>query len=200
MQRSVKPVSSKRKIASYWALEELGRVRLSQNFFMREFLHSEIGQFYSLLNVPDDPPLAIEAGSRLCVELLEPLQARFGRLVIRSGYRSPEINQLGHAKRLGCASNEKNRAAHIWDQRDKRGYMGAMACVVIPSYLPKYEGTGDWWSLAQWIDDHLPYSKLTFYPHQCALNVGWKERSDKIIHSYIRPHVGYWGCRGAALQ
>src|SRR3569832_1131818 len=31
------------------ALEELGRVRLSKNFFMRDFLYSEVANFYSIL-------------------------------------------------------------------------------------------------------------------------------------------------------
>lgn len=76
-------------------LEELGRVRLAQNFFYRDFLYSEISQIYGLPNVPDAPDLAIEAGKKLCQELLDPLQEKFGRLAIRSGYRSCEVNQLG---------------------------------------------------------------------------------------------------------
>jgi hypothetical protein len=60
------------------ALEELGRVRLSARFFMRDFLHSEIANFYGMPNIPDDPDLAIKAGKRLCEELLEPLEATFG--------------------------------------------------------------------------------------------------------------------------
>ena len=61
------------KPKSMRALEELGRVRLSENFFMRDFLHSEIGNFYGIQNVPDDPDLAIMAGTKLCEEALEPL-------------------------------------------------------------------------------------------------------------------------------
>jgi hypothetical protein len=56
------------------ALEELGRVRLSPNFFMREFLFSEISVMSGIPNLPDDPDLAIAAGSRLCETLLEPLR------------------------------------------------------------------------------------------------------------------------------
>jgi hypothetical protein len=41
---------------------------------MRDMLHSEIVQVHGLLNAPDDPELAIAAGTRLCEELLEPLQ------------------------------------------------------------------------------------------------------------------------------
>jgi len=39
-------------------LEEFGRIRLSQSFFMRDFLHSEIAQAFGLLKrvrTPTDP-------------------------------------------------------------------------------------------------------------------------------------------------
>jgi hypothetical protein len=45
-------------------------------------------------NVPDDPKLAIHVGQRLCEELLEPLNATFGRIAVRSAYRSPTVNAL----------------------------------------------------------------------------------------------------------
>ena len=76
-----------RKPGSVRSLENLGRVRLSDSFFMRDFLHSEIADFFGIPNLPDEPELAIAAGRRLCLELLEPLQATFGRLAIRSAYR-----------------------------------------------------------------------------------------------------------------
>ena len=77
------------------SLETLGRVRLSKSFFMRDFLYSEIANFHKIPNIPEDPDLAIAAGKQLCQEILEPLQATFGRISIRSGYRSPEVNQFG---------------------------------------------------------------------------------------------------------
>ena len=87
------------------ALEDLGRVRLSPTFFMRDFLYSEIGNFHGIPNIPEDPDLAIAAGTRLCEELLEPLNATFGRIAIRSAYRSPTLNAFGNSKgNLGCAS------------------------------------------------------------------------------------------------
>ena len=49
-------------IGSYDALENLGRVRLSKNFFMRDFLYSEISNYYKIPNIPEDPELAIEVG------------------------------------------------------------------------------------------------------------------------------------------
>ena len=37
-----------RKIGSYGSLEKFGRIRLSKNFFMRDFLYSEISNFYGI--------------------------------------------------------------------------------------------------------------------------------------------------------
>lgn len=59
-----------RRPGSVSALEDLGRVRLSENFFMRDMLYSEIANHYGIPNIPDDPELAIVAGTRLCEELL----------------------------------------------------------------------------------------------------------------------------------
>ena len=111
------------KIRTVRALEELGRVRLSRSFFMRDFLHSEIANFYGMPNIPDNPELAIHVGKRLCEGLLEPLAATFGRIAIRSAYRSPTVNALGSEKGHNCSSNEKNYASHIWDKRDAAGFL-----------------------------------------------------------------------------
>ena len=114
------------------ATEEFSRTRLSQSFFMRDFLFSEIAAVEGLSNLPDDPELAIAAGRGLCENLLEPLQATFGRIAIRSAYRSPEVNDFGCRHRLSCASNERNRARHTWDRRSKDGRMGALTTIVVP--------------------------------------------------------------------
>ena len=53
--------------------ETFGRVRLSQSFFMRDFLYSEISVITGLRNLPDNPDLAIAAERRLCEDLLDPL-------------------------------------------------------------------------------------------------------------------------------
>jgi hypothetical protein len=185
------------KPTSVQILTDLGRTRLSKSFFMRDMLHSEIAQVHGLLNAPDDPNLAILAGTRLCEELLEPLQEKFGRISIRSAYRSREVNALGNALQkegkpgYNCASNDANAARHIWDMRDKDGCMGAMACVVVPSFWDRHQQTGDWQLLARWIDEHLPYSTLYFYPKLWAVNIGWHERPERRIDSYAEPK-GRW--------
>jgi hypothetical protein len=169
------------------ALEDLGRIRLSPNFFMRDFLYSEIANFYGIQNIPEDPALAIEVGKALCESLLEPLQATFGRLAIRSSYRSAAVNQLGNEKRHNCGSNESNYAGHIWDRRNADGHKGAISCVVVPWFADRYADGADWRSLAFWIHDHLPYGTLQFFPKLCAFNIGWQERPARRITSFIEP-------------
>jgi hypothetical protein len=173
--------------ASVKALETLGRVRLSPSFFMREFLYSEVANFHGVPNIPTNPDLAIANGKRLCAELLEPLNATFGRVSIRSAYRSPTVNNLGNETESGCASNEKNYARHIWDIPDKNG-QGAMACIVVPWFTDKYDNGADWRGMAYWIHNHLPYSELQFFPELCAFNIGWHEKPLRDIQSYVKPH------------
>ncbi len=188
---SKKPMRRKAKPATIKALEELGRVRLSRSFFMRDFLHSEISNFYGIPNLPDDPDLAVAAGRRLCGDLLEPLRASFGGLAIRSAYRSAKVNAHGNRHRLSCASNEFNRAGHIWDLRDADGCMGATACVVVPWFADRHAKGRDWRALAWWIHDNLPYSRLVFFPKLAAFNINWREQPERGIYSQIPPHKGW---------
>lgn len=168
-------------------LEDLGRVRLSPTFFMRDFLYSEIANHHGVPNVPENPDLAIETGTRLCEDLLEPLQQTFGRIAIRSAYRSPTVNALGNERGYNCGSNKSNYAAHIWDHLDENNHRGAMACVVVPWFTDRYEKGADWRAMAYWIHNHLPYSQLQFFPNLCAFNIGWHEQPARSIYSYIEP-------------
>ncbi|MGE5562394.1 MAG: hypothetical protein ACM3ZV_03710 [Bacillota bacterium] len=187
----------RRKPTSVATLTELGRVRLSKTFFMRDMLHSEIAQVHGLLNAPDDPDLAIEVGTRLSDELLEPLQERWGPLRVRSAYRSPEVNRLGWEMRsagkseYACASNEYNAARHIWDQRDADGCKGATACVVLPAFYDMHPEEGSWRILARWIDRNLNYGSVQFYPTYWAFNIQWHERPARTIDSFAEPR-GRW--------
>ena len=179
-----------RKPASMKALEKLGRVRLSEHFFMREMLHSEIANFHGIPNIPDDPDLAIAAGTRLCEELLEPLHATFGHVSIRSAFRSVEVNTYGHersAKGYNCGETTWNYARHVWDRRDTEGHMGATACIVIPWFIPRYEAGTPWQAMAWWVHDHLPYSDMAFFPRYAAFNLRWCEKPNRRIESFAPP-------------
>lgn len=172
----------------YKTLDRLGRKRLSENFFFRDFLYSEIAMAYGVANLPEDEELAIEAGKGLCENLLEPLHARFGTVHIRSAYRSPTINALGNKKGHNCSANERNRAKHIWDWPDADGNLGATACIVIPAFYDAFDQPGDWTELAWWIHDHLPYNSIYFFKRDTrwAFNLNWNssDKPERKIDSY----------------
>lgn len=178
-----------RALGSVRSAEAFGRTRLSYSFFMRDFLHSEIASLHGLSNLPSHPDIAIAAGRALCTNLLEPLQDTFGRLHIRSSYRSPEVNGFGCQHRLSCASNEKNVGRHIWDRPGRKG-IGAVACIVVPWLVDRLERGTRWQAMAWWIHDHLPYSELQFFPRLAAFNIGWHEVPKRTIYSFITPR-GY---------
>lgn len=159
---------------SYRELDQLGRVKLSKNFYFREFLHSEVASYFGVCNYPVYPELAIDAGRKLCDEVLEPLQKKFGRIHIRSGYRSPELNALCNQKGLGCKRNEDNYARHIWDFKDIKGRAGAMACIVIPRLTLETNRISSPENLKCWVFENLLVSELVFFKMPGCMNIGWK--------------------------
>jgi hypothetical protein len=84
---------------------------------MRDFLYSEIANLYGIPKVPDDPDLAIEAGRRLCAELLQPMQQTFGRIAIRSACRSAEV-QITETKGIMAKASKGTPAITFRDSRD----------------------------------------------------------------------------------
>lgn len=167
-----------------WSLETLGRVRLSRHFYMREFLYSEIGNFHQIQNIPDDPDLAIARGRAFCETLLDPLQETFGRIAVRSGYRSAMLNTFGNENGLNCARNAYPLECHIWDRPEVEV---AGASIVIPWFADRYEQGRDWRDLAWWLYDHLPFAETWFFPKLCAFNIAWRPDPPRRIDSYIAP-------------
>lgn len=182
-------MGKRRTPGTYTSLEDLGRTRLSKYFFMRDFLYSEIGNFYGRQNIPDDPELAVEAGQAFCRYLLDPMVETFGPIAVRSAFRSADLNHFGatEVKPQKCSANPKNFAGHIWDRRDAEGRMGACVSIVVPWFADQYEGGRDWRDLAWWIHDHLPYHGLYFFPKLAAFNLTWRENREPTISSYIAP-------------
>ncbi len=168
-------------------LEGFGRVRLSRHFFMRDFLYSDIAVMEGMKNLPGDPDLAIAAGRALCEHLLEPIQSTFGRIAIRSAYRSPEVNEFGNRVFKSCANTLSNRGSHIWDERSADGGMGACASIIVPWLVDRLEDGVTWQAMAWWIHDHLPYSELQFFPKLAAFNIGWHEYPKRRISSFADP-------------
>ncbi len=75
--------------------------------------------------------------------------------------------------------------------RDENGHIGAMACVVVPSFYDAHPEAGGSQVLAQWMHDELPYSTLYFFPTYWAVNIGWHEKPERRIDSYAEPK-GRW--------
>lgn len=171
---------------SMWSLETLGRVRLSKYFYMRDFLYSEISNIHGVPNIPPDPELAIANGRALCNELLDPLEETFGRVAIRSGYRSPTLNGYGNAHQLNCAANNNPIECHIWDRGSGQEAIAGTS-LAIPWFVDQYENGRDWRDLAWWIHDHLPYSEAWFFPKLAAFNLAWRPEPLRTISSYIAP-------------
>ena len=175
-----------RKPASMWSLETFGRVRLSKHFYMRDFMYSEISGFHGIPNVPENPDLAIENGRAFCTELLDPLEETFGRIAVRSGYRSPTLNTYGNENKLNCARSDNPIECHICD-RDAGANAIAGASIVIPWFADRYAAGRDWRDLAWWMHDHLPYSEIWFFPKLAAFNLVWRAMPQRTISSYIAP-------------
>ena len=154
---------------------------------MRDFLYSEIGNFFGKPNIPDDPDLALAAGRRLCRELLDPIVETFGPIAVRSSFRSSTLNHFGatEVKPQKCAANPANYAGHIWDRRDASGAMGACACISIPWFADQYDQGRDWRDLAWWVHDHLPYSSMWFFPKRASFNLTWNEIPARSIDGYM---------------
>ncbi|WP_339763845.1 hypothetical protein [uncultured Sulfitobacter sp.] len=187
-----------------WSLEIVGRVRLSKHFYMRDFLYSEITGFYGIPNIPDNPDLAIESGRAFCTALLDPLEETFGRVAVRSGYRSRTLNDYGNANKLNCAASDNPIECHIWDRGEGDAAI-AGASVVIPWFADQYDQGRDWRDLAWWVHDHLPYSEMWFFPKLAAFNLVWRPIPLRTISSYIAPkgmllRTGHTPSEGAAQR
>ncbi len=176
------PYPLTRRPESVAELDALGRVRLSEHFFMRDMLYSEVANFHGLPNIPDKPELAIDAGTHLCERILEPICKALGPITVRSAYRSPSVNAYcaerleSHGTAYYCLNNEHNRARHIWDMRDSKGFLGATATIVVPRFVSEFERTRDYRPLAWWLVDHVPdFDLALFFPWQCSFNIRWYE-------------------------
>ncbi len=175
---------------SYQGLDRLGRIRLSRSFHLREFLYSEIAVHHGLRNVPEAGRVeyAVHAGSQLCERLLEPMQATFGRIHVRSGYRCRAVNAAGVGKH-NCAAD--NDGFHTWDYPHAVHGQGATACVSIPSASSQVLTAGlPYQALAWWIFDWLPdWGHVEFfatpeYSDELCFNIGWSERPMKAMTSW----------------
>jgi len=74
---------------------------LSEHFTLGEMVRSGTAVSLGIGNNPDAE--AVENMRVLCVEVLEPLRRRYGRIIVTSGYRCKELN-----KAVGGARNSQH--------------------------------------------------------------------------------------------
>lgn len=102
------------------------RAKLSPHFTLYEMTRSGMALEHGLPNKP--MAMHVDALRALCQHVLEPLRAAFGPLVVASGYRSPQVNQLvggvpssqhirGEAADIVAQSPERARAMAAWVQQ-----------------------------------------------------------------------------------
>jgi hypothetical protein len=177
-----------KKINNIKNLEDLGRIRFSKNYYAREFLYSEIANFYQIANYPENIELFINVGEKFCNNILEPLKEKFNHISIRSAYRSKSVNDFGNKNNLNCASNQSNYAGHIWDERDGDGNIGGTVCIFIPSFNDRFADNWDWLRLGFWIAKNIEYSDMTFFSSMLnTFNISWHEKPKKDMNSYREP-------------
>lgn len=169
-------------------LEDFGRIRLSRHFFMRDMLYSEVASLHGIMNVPKNAHWAVQVGSSLCKELLEPLHNVFGHVSIRSAFRSVAVNDCGSKKYRNLATTGTNHARHVWDKLDhKDRKKGATACIVIPWFVDYLERNPEqsWKAMAWWVHDHLTYCEMKFFSNQkfnySAFNLRWSKVPNRRI-------------------
>ena len=124
---------------------------------------------------------------------LEPLWARFGRISIRSAYRSPAVNDFGNKHNLNCGQQRKQLCRPHLGPARRRGPHGRDApAIVVHAFLPYYQRTGHWEAIAWWVHDHLPYDEHGILPQTRRLQraAGATARRCSRIYSYIPPRRG----------
>jgi hypothetical protein len=165
----------------YWKMDRLGRVRLSAHFYMRQFLYSEIAVMSGIMNLPDDPDLAVKTGTHLCAQILEPIVRRYGPIVLRSGFRSEAVNDFGAIHRLQCASSAQNYAYHIWDRLDGNGHCGAAACIIVPAVNDANDRSTATINLISFMKAELDFNEVAFFKRETSFNIGWHEKPVRTI-------------------
>lgn len=97
------------------SLDALSRVRLSQNFILRDFLFCASAAANGLSNCPENTAAVVQAGRVLCEKLLEPIVAHFGRFAITYGYQS-RASMDADLRRRTREVLPRSSSPHHWDR------------------------------------------------------------------------------------
>lgn len=107
-------------------------MRLSKNFVLSEFTKSDLAVRFGLDNTPTDD--ALRNLQNLVDFVLQPIADHFKKVIVRSGYRSPKVNQ-----KAGGAENSQHMKGEAGD-------------IEVPG-VSNYD-------LAVWIEKNLEFDQL----------------------------------------
>ncbi len=137
-------------------------MRLSPNFTLAELTRTSTG----LPNTP--PPEIIEKLRAVCVNVLEPVRAHFGRPVtVNSGYRSPQVNRA--VKGAATSQHVRGEAVDFEVPGVGNGVVAAWVRdnleydqVILEAHYPHLPSSG--WVHCSWTPARRRKSVLTFTP------------------------------------
>lgn len=99
--------------AMYDLMESFSLTRLSKNFIMRDFLHTNYNSVAGVCNYPEKPEVVLAAGKALCENILEPIIEKFGKIFITFGYQSRAGIEMADSK---IKTKPKGSSPHQWDR------------------------------------------------------------------------------------
>jgi zinc D-Ala-D-Ala carboxypeptidase len=120
-------------------------VMLSENFSLAQLTKNKNNK--DLDNTPNEQQK--ENLRLLCNDVLEPIRAQFGELIVTSGYRSPEINLRVGGSKTG-------------------DHPRGMAADIVP-----VSGTKNLLEIANWIKDNLQFKQVLLEMWRPEANRGW---------------------------
>lgn len=154
--------------------EALARVRLSQNFILRDFLLSTDAAAHGFSNFPENPSMVVRAGRALCEKVLEPVLARWGRFAITFAYQSREALEFKWPQEKRDRKG-RNSNPHHWD----RGSFGdeVYARIDILPFCVE-DGLVDRYVFSRWCMMNLDIDLLQQFSHSsaCCISISPKPR------------------------
>ena len=147
-------------------------VQLTPHFTLAELTHSEAATRLGIKNVP--PPAVTEALRLVCVHVLEPVRAHFGRPVtVNSGYRSQAVNRA--VKGSSTSQHVRGEAVDFEVPGVSNGDVAAWVRfnlqfdqLILEAYTPGNPSSG--WVHCSWKPYGRRQSVLTFVPGKGYFN------------------------------
>lgn len=106
--------------------------KITANFTLGEFIHSRTAIRFGLKSQQENPPQSvIDNITALVVNVLEPLRAHSGPIVVNSGYRSPAVN-----KAIGGSPSSQHMTGEAADIESPSGDNRKLAELIVKLKLP----------------------------------------------------------------